>query len=107
MFQRVGPGDVVDLGVYSSGQYKNVKVKAASMADFPNRKRSMTIIGPDRVVVPPMDLHDFRVDIDGARIGDEVRRAVEMGLDGAGRGLDVAARTLDGFKFGLFNTISW
>jgi predicted metalloprotease with PDZ domain len=102
--QRVRPGDDVELRVYSSGQYKNVKVKAASTADFPNRKRSMTIIGPDRVVVPPMDL---RVDIDGARIGDEVRRAVEMGLDGAGRGLDVAARALDGFKVGMFNRISW
>jgi predicted metalloprotease with PDZ domain len=105
--QRVRPGDEVDLRVYSSGQYKNVKVKSASALDFPNRKRSMTIIGPDRVVVPPMDLHDLRVDIDGARIGDEVRRAVEMGLDGAGRGLDVAARALDGVKFGLFNRISW
>ena len=105
--QRVRPGDDVDLRVYSNGQYKNVKVKAGSTADFPSRKRSMTIIGPDRIVVPPMDLHDLRVDIDGARIGDEVRRAVEMGLDGAGRGLDVAARALDGFKFGLFNRISW
>jgi len=84
-----------------------VKVKAGSMADLPNRKRSMTIIGPDRIVVPPMDLHDLRVDVDGARIGDEVRRAVELGLDGAGRGLDVAARTLDGVKLGLFNRISW
>jgi len=102
--QRVRPGDEVDLRVYSSGQYKNVKVKAGSTADFPNRKRSMTIIGPDRIVVPPMD---FRVDVDGARIGDEVRRAVELGLDGAGRGLDVAARALDGVKFGLLNRISW
>ena len=102
--QRVRPGDDVELRVYSGGQYKNVKVKAARASDFPRTRRSMTIIGPDRVVVPPMDL---RVDIDGMRIGDEVRRAVELGLDGAGRGLAGAARVLEGMSIGLRNRVSW
>jgi C-terminal processing protease CtpA/Prc len=102
--QRVRPGDDVELRVYSAGQYKNVKVKAASARDLPGRKRSMTIIGPDHISVPPVDL---RVDIDGRRIGDEVRRAVELGLDGAGRGIESAVRAIDGLKFGLLNRISW
>jgi C-terminal processing protease CtpA/Prc len=102
--QRVKPGDDVELRVYSGGQYRTIKVKAARAADLPGRRRSMTIIGPDRVVVPPMDLH---VDIDGARIGQEVRRAVELGLDGAGRGLEGAARALEAVSIGLRNRVSW
>jgi S1-C subfamily serine protease len=102
--QRVKPGDDVELRVYSSGQYRNVKVKAARAADLPRRNRSMTIIGGDRIVVPPVDL---RLDIDGARIGDEVRAAVERGLDGAGRGLAGAARTLEGISIGLRNRVQW
>ena len=78
-------------------------VKAARASELP-RKRGMTIIGPDRIVVPPMDFH---VDIDGERIGHEVRRAVEMGLDGAGRGLENAARALEAVSIGLRNRVSW
>jgi C-terminal processing protease CtpA/Prc len=102
--QRARPGDEVELRVYSAGQYRNVKVKVGRAADLPTRKRGATIIGPDRVLMSPMDV---RVDVDGARIGDEVRRAVEMGLDGAGRGLMGAGRVLEGIGIGLRNRVSW
>jgi hypothetical protein len=50
---------------------------------------------------------DLRVDIDGARIGDEIRRAVEMGIDGAGHGIATAARALDAVSVGFRNRVSW
>jgi len=100
--QRVRPGDDVELRIYSAGQYRTIKVKAARASELRGRGRAMTIVRPEGVWMP--DLH---VDVDGARIGTEVRRAVELGLDGAGRGLDVAARALEGISWGLRNRISW
>jgi S1-C subfamily serine protease len=104
--QRARVGDDVELRVYSGGQYRNVKVKVGRAADLPTRKRGgAMVIGPDRVVMSSPA--NVRVDIDGARIGDEVRRAVELGLDGAGRGIATAGRVLEGFGLGLRNRISW
>jgi S1-C subfamily serine protease len=76
---RVKPGDDVELRVYYNGQYRNLKVKAARLSDLPRHNRSITIIGDGPSVfprIPEMPSH-IDVDIDGARIGDQVRRALE------------------------------
>lgn len=71
---RVKPGDDVELRVYFNGQYRNVKMKAARMSDLPRRNRSIRIMGGDNMMIPRIP---DRIEIDGAQIGDEVRRALE------------------------------
>jgi len=71
---RVKPGDDVELRVYFNGQYHNVKMKAARMSDLPRRNRSIRIMGGDNMMIPRIP---DRIEIDGAQIGDEVRRALE------------------------------
>src|ERR1051325_9767187 len=81
---KLRPGEDAELRVYSGGQQRTVKVKAMRASDLPRRHRSMTIIGGDRLVIPPFD--DLKIDIDGARMRDDVRRTVERAMDGAGKG---------------------
>ena len=83
---RAKPGDVLDLRVYYNGQYKNVKVTAARMSDFPRRNRSMTIIGGDNFAMPAQIRIDGRGL--GADIGETVRRAMDEVRIGTGRGLE-------------------
>jgi S1-C subfamily serine protease len=71
---RVKPGDDVELRVYFNGQYRNVKMKAARVSDLPHRNRSIRIIGGDNLMIPRVP---DRIEIDGAQIGNEVRRALE------------------------------
>lgn len=94
---RVKPGDVVTLRVYYNGQYKDVKVTAGRMSDLPRGNRAIRIVGGDNLIpmIPPMP---ERVYIDGAEIGDRVRRA----LDGAGI---AAAGMLERGGFG--NRVRW
>jgi serine protease Do len=71
---RLKAGDDVELRVYYNGQYRNVKMKAARLSDLPHRNRSIRIMGGDSFMIPRIP---ERVEIDGAQIGDEVRRALE------------------------------
>ena len=103
--QRLKVGDDAELRVVAGGQSRTVKVKVARAADLPRRNRSMTIIGGDHMVLPP---DDFHLDIDGAQIGYDVRRAVERAMEGAGRGLEGVGRALDGIGRGLGRTrVEW
>jgi hypothetical protein len=97
---RVKPGDVVALRVYYNGQYKDVKVTAGRLSDRPHSNRSITIMGDDNFMprMQRMQRMPEHIDIDGAEIGDRVRRA----LDGAGL---ATAGVLSGMGFG--NRVRW
>ncbi|MGH7618493.1 MAG: PDZ domain-containing protein [Gemmatimonadaceae bacterium] len=89
---RLKPGDVADLRVYYNGQYKSVKVTVAKMSDLPRSNRTIRIIGGDNFRMSPMD--NFDLNIDGAEIGNTVRRAIGEARIGTNRGLESLGRTL-------------
>lgn len=104
---RLKPGDDVTLRVYYNGQYKNVTLKAARLSDLPRRNRAMTIMGGDNFVMPAMTRMPD-IEINGAEIGDRVRRA----LDGAGVATGAAVSGAlsgigRGFGIGFGNRVSW
>jgi serine protease Do len=103
---RAKPGDDVTLRVYFNGQYKNVTLKAVRASDLPRRNRSVTIMGGDNFVMPAMRFPD--VEINGAEIGDKVRRAIDgatlAGTAAVGGALNGFGR---GFSFGFGNRVSW
>ena len=74
---RLKPGEDVELRVYYNGQRRTVKMKAARASDLPRHNRSVTIIGGDNFVVPEIMTRIDGARIDGARIGTDVRRAIE------------------------------
>ena len=88
---RLKAGDDVELRVYFGGQYRNVKMKAARMSDFPRRNRSITIMRGDHMAIPPIST---RIDIDGEQLGREVRRAVESARIATGGALEGVGRVL-------------
>ena len=103
---RVKPGDDVALRVYFNGQYKNVTVKAVRASDLPRHNHSVTIMGGDNFVMPSVRIPDIQ--INGAEIGDRVRRAI----DGAGLVTGAAVGGAlngfgRGFGFGFGNRVSW
>ena len=69
---RLKPGDDVALRIYYNGQYRDVKTKAGRMSDLPHHGSTLRIMGGDNFVIPPVS-----VEIDGARIGEQVRRALD------------------------------
>ncbi len=73
---KVRPGDDVDLRVYYNGQFRSVKVKAASLSDLPRRNRSVTIMGGDNFMTALPPLPDG-ITFDGPRIGDDIPRAID------------------------------
>jgi S1-C subfamily serine protease len=81
---KVKPGDDVELRVYAGGQFRTVKVKAARMSDMPHHGRQITIMGGDNFSLPPMAATFPRIEINGAQLGDEVRRALENARGAAG-----------------------
>jgi len=96
---RLKPGDDVELKVYFNGQYRTVKTKAVSASDLPRRNRRIRIMGGDDFMIPPVSA---QIDIDGERIGAEVRRALETArvatagaLEGAGRVFARAGNRVD------------
>ena len=103
---RVKAGDDVTLRVYYNGQYKNVTLKAVRASDLPRRNRSVTIMGGDNFVFPATRMPD--IEINGAEIGDRVRRAVEgatlAGTAAVGGALNGFGR---GFGWAFGNRISW
>lgn len=104
---RLKPGDDATLRVYYNGQYRNVAVKAARASDLPRRGARITIMGDDNMMLPlmpsmpamaPMPPVAPRVEIDGMRIDDQVRRALESARIAAGGALVGAGRALRGFE---------
>jgi S1-C subfamily serine protease len=95
---RLKPGDNVDLRVYYNGQYRNVKLTAGRLSDSPRRNRSLTILGGDNFMIPPMTAR-----IDGVELGDQIRRS----LKDAGVAASGALRDM-GRAFGRFgNRVQW
>ena len=95
---RLKPGDDVDLRVYYNGQYRNVKTKAGRMSDLPHHGTTLRIMGGDNFVIPPVS-----VNIDGARIGEQVRRAMDDARVATGGALEGFGRA-----FGRFgNRVEW
>jgi len=100
---KLKPGDDATLRVYYNNQYRNVTVKSARLSELPRRGRTITIMGDDNMLVPPMPPMAARIDIDGPRFGEDVRRALEsarIATNGALAGF--------GRAFGRFgNRVSW
>jgi hypothetical protein len=95
---RLKPGDDVDLRIYYNGQYRNVKSKAGRMSDLPRHGTTLRIMGGDNFVIPPVS-----VNIDGARIGEQVRRAMDEARVATGGALQGLGRT-----FGRWgNQVEW
>lgn len=98
---KLKPGEDATLRVYYNGQMKTVTVKAARASDLPRRNRSMTIIGGDNLMdIPSVSA---RVNVDGERIGETVRRALESARVATGGALAGAGRLMAGFG----NRVSW
>ena len=95
---RLKPGDDVELRVYYNGQYRTVKAKAGRMSDMPHHTSTIRISGGDNFVIPPISMN-----IDGARIGDEVRRAMDDARVATSGALQTVGRALG--RVG--NRVSW
>ena len=91
---RLHPGDDVDLRVYANGRYRDVRVRVARAADLPRRGRTFMLNGDSMGGVPGMMPGAMHFNIDGAMIGDEVRRSIERAMQGAGRALEGVGRGL-------------
>jgi C-terminal processing protease CtpA/Prc len=103
--ERLKPGDDVDLRVFYNGQYRNVKAKVARFGDLPHRNRAVMITsdGPGFGGMGAMSMS-----IDAARVGDEMRRAMDearlatdRAMVGVGRGFGA------GFGRAFGRTMSW
>lgn len=94
---RLKPGDDVELRVLFAGQSRTVKFKAGRLSDLPQRRHVMTIIRGDEAPGVKM------LDIDGARIGDQVRRAIDGAGFATGSALSGVGRAFKGFG----NQLSW
>ena len=96
---KLKPGDDATLRVYFNGQVRNVTVKVARASDLPRRRGSMTIIGGDNFFEVPR----VTTNIDGERINETVRRAMETARTATSGALVGAGRL-----FGTFgNRVSW
>jgi len=100
--ERLKPGDDADLRVYYNGQYRNVKAKVARFGDLPRRNRALMITSDGGFGGMGA------MSIDAARVGDEMRRAMDearvatdRAMAGVGRGLGA------GFGRGFARTMSW
>jgi hypothetical protein len=89
--------------VYYNGQYRNVAVKSARLSDLPRRGSRITIMGDDNMMMPSMPPMPARIEIDGAQIGDEVRRALETARGATSGALFGVGRALG--RFG--NRVVW
>jgi S1-C subfamily serine protease len=72
---KAKPGDDVELHVVYNGQSRTVKVKAARAADLPQRGRSVMIMGGNSMMLP--EIATNLREIDGQRVGEVVRRAMD------------------------------
>jgi C-terminal processing protease CtpA/Prc len=100
---KLKPGEDATLRVFYNGQVRNVTVKVARASDLPRRKGSMTIIGGDSFVDLPVSA---TVNVDGERIGETVRRALESARVATSGAMAGAGRVLGAFG-GFGNRVSW
>jgi len=99
---KLKPGDDATLRVVYNGQARNVTVKVARASDLPRRRGSMTIIGGgDLVALPSVSAN---VHIDGERINETVRRAMETARATTNGALAGVGRAMAGFGG---NRVSW
>jgi C-terminal processing protease CtpA/Prc len=100
---KLKPGEDATLRVFYNGQVRSVTVKVARASDLPRRKGSMTIIGGDSFVDFPVSAS---VNVDGERIGETVRRALESARVATNGAMAGAGRVLGTFG-GFGNRVSW
>ncbi len=98
---KLKPGEDVTLRVYYNGQMKTVNLKAARASDLPRRNRSMTIIGGDNFLDMPSV--SANVNVDGERIGETVRRALESARVATNGAMAGVGRAMGGFG----NRVRW
>jgi len=92
---KLRPGDDVDLRVYSEGRVHSMTVKLARASDLPHR-RGMFMIGDHMGMLPGLEA--LPLNIDGAAIGGEIRRALEKAMESTGRALEGVGRGLGGVR---------
>ena len=92
-------GDDVELRVYANGQFRTVKLKAARVGDLPRRRGAFMTTGDGMTIMSPMIGGGFPFGVDGAVIGDDVRRAVERAMESAGRAVEGVGRGLGGIRW--------
>lgn len=97
---KLKPGDDAALRVYFNGQMRNVTVKVARASDLPRRRGSMTIIGGGDNF---FELPRVAATVDGDRINETVRRAMETARTATSGALVGAGRLLGTFG----NRVSW
>jgi C-terminal processing protease CtpA/Prc len=98
---KLQPGEDATLRVFYNGQIKTVTLKAARMSDLPRRNRSMTIVGSDNFVdIPSVSAN---VNVDGERIGESVRRALESARVATTGAMAGVGRVMAGFG----NRVTW
>jgi len=98
---KLKPGEDATLRVYYNGQMKTVTLKAARVSDLPHRNHSMTIIGNDNF--PDIPSVSTNVTVDGERIGETVRRALESARVATNGAMAGVGRAMGGFG----NRVSW
>jgi len=101
---RVRPGDDVELRVYQGGgSYRTLRVRAARASDLPRGRGSVFITGDGfgRTMTLPSIAPMRELDIDGAQIGADVRRAIERAMEATGSTLQGMGRAMDGVGRGL------
>jgi len=96
---KLKPGEDATLRVYHNGQLRTITVKVARASDLPRRNRSMTIIGGGDL----MPAISAGVTVDGERIGETVRRAMESASIATSGAIAGAGRVLGSFG----NRVSW
>ena len=103
---RLKPGDDAALRVYYNGPYRNVTVKAGRMSDLARRGSRIMIMGDDNMMLPSMPSMPpmpARIEIDGPRISEEIRSALESARVSTRGALLGAGRALGGFG----NRVVW
>jgi S1-C subfamily serine protease len=87
---RLHPGDDADLRVYANGGFRDVRVRVGRAADLPRHSHTIMLNGDGMSMMPGM----MQFNVDGAMIGDQVRRSIERAMQGAGRALEGVGRGL-------------
>jgi len=101
---KLKPGEDATLRVLYNGQARSVTVKVARASDLPRRKGSVTIIGGGGFIDLPSV--SASVNVDGERIGESVRRALETASVATSGALAGAGRVMGAFR-GFGNRVSW
>ena len=116
---QMKPGDLADLRVYRNGEFHTMRLRTVRASDLPRSRSSVYIMGdgaafppmPPMITVPSPNVRVMPrryMDIDGAQIGDDVRRAIERALQAAGESMESVGRALDGVGHGLGRSrIQW